>query len=48
MPSFVNNVTTTNKNTEKTMCLGGKKKHMRKLPYFQIFLQLCAYLHRRE
>ena len=47
MPSFVNNVTTTNKNTEKTMCLGGKKKHMRVTIFPDISTTVCVFTQKR-
>lgn len=47
MPSFVNNVTTTNKNTEKTICLGGKKAHEKVTIFPDISTTVCIFTQKR-
>lgn len=47
MPSFVNNVTTTNKNTEITICLGGKKNKWESYNVSRYFYN-CVHIYTEE
>lgn len=47
MPSFVNNVTTTNKNTEITICLGGEETNEKVTVFPDTSTTVCIFTQKR-